>query len=134
MSVLTKADFSCSQQNIKDIIVKSTELDTIHIFRTLGNTARVHKNKVAKEVVALERRPGGAKFEELAPLVSGARGKTVYETGDVDAGIWSLGISCGLITEVLSCKLRVFDHTAQRSSVYCQARHCSGRLSEKLKR
>lgn len=36
--------------------------------------------------------------------MSGARGKTVYETGDVDAGIWSASPVMGLIDEVLSCK------------------------------
>jgi len=41
------------------------------------------------EVVRLERRPGGAKFEDLRELVAGARGRKVYEIGDVDAGIWS---------------------------------------------
>lgn len=30
-------------QNIKEHIVKSTERDTVHIFRTLNNTARVFK-------------------------------------------------------------------------------------------
>ena len=56
------------------------------------------------EVVRLERRPGGAKFEELRDLVSGIRGKQVYETGDVDAGIWSAGITVGLIHDIPSCK------------------------------
>lgn len=37
-------------------------------------------------------------------LVSGARGRTVYETGDVDAGVWSASPVMGLIDEVLSCK------------------------------
>lgn len=35
------------------------------------------------DVVAMEKR--GAAFSELQPLVSGARGRTVYETGDVNA-------------------------------------------------
>ena len=74
-------------QNIKDKIVASTERDTVHIFRTLHNTARVFKNKVAMEVVAIEKR-GNAKFEDVRELVSGARGRRVYEEGDVDAGIW----------------------------------------------
>jgi NAD(P)H-dependent flavin oxidoreductase YrpB (nitropropane dioxygenase family) len=75
--------------NIKQKIVESTENDTIHIFRTLRNTARVYKNAVSTEVVRLERRPGGAKFEDLRELVSGQRGRKVYEDGDPDAGIWS---------------------------------------------
>lgn len=91
-------------QNIKEKIVASNEQDTIHIFRTLKNTARVFKNKVAVEVVALERRPGGAKFEELRDLVSGARGKVVYATGDPDYGIWSAGIAVGLIKDIPTCE------------------------------
>nr|AOR51697.1 2-nitropropane dioxygenase [Phaffia rhodozyma] len=91
-------------QNIKEKIVASDETDTVHIFRTLGNTARVFKNAVSKEVVRLERRPQGAKFEELRDLVSGARGRTVYETGDSDAGIWSAGISVGLIKDIPTCQ------------------------------
>ncbi|WVF72868.1 hypothetical protein IAT40_007686 [Kwoniella sp. CBS 6097] len=90
-------------QNIKEKIVASTEKDTIHIFRTLRNTARVYRNAVSTEVVKLERRPGGAKFEDLRELVSGARGRTVYETGDHDAGIWSAGIAVGLIDDIPTC-------------------------------
>ena len=47
----------------------------MHIFRSLGNTARVYKSKVSEEVVRLERRPQGAKFEEIRDLVSGVRGR-----------------------------------------------------------
>ena len=75
--------------------MRSKETDTVHIFRTLHNTARVFKNKVAQEVVAIERRPGGAKFEDVRELVSGQRGRLVYEEGDVDRGIWSAGTSVG---------------------------------------
>lgn len=64
----------------------------------------MYKNSVAKEVVALERRPGGAKFEELRELVAGARGKLVYTTGDPDAGIWSAGICIGLIKDIPTCE------------------------------
>ncbi|KAL0961028.1 hypothetical protein HGRIS_006019 [Hohenbuehelia grisea] len=91
-------------QNIKDTIVKSSERDTVHIFRTLHNTARVFKNKVSMEVVAIERRPGGAKFEDVRELVSGARGKLVYENGDPDYGIWSAGIAVGLINDIPTCE------------------------------
>jgi len=96
--------FSPIHQNIKEKIVASSEQDTIHIFRTLKNTARVFKNKVAMEVVSLERRPGGAKFEDLRELVSGARGKVVYESGDSDYGIWSAGIAVGLIKDIPTCE------------------------------
>nr|XP_031864080.1 uncharacterized protein CI109_000724 [Kwoniella shandongensis]KAA5531152.1 hypothetical protein CI109_000724 [Kwoniella shandongensis] len=90
-------------QKIKEKIVESTEKDTIHIFRTLRNTARVYRNAVSTEVVRLEKRPGGAKFEDLRELVAGARGRQVYETGDPDAGIWSAGIAVGLINDIPTC-------------------------------
>jgi NAD(P)H-dependent flavin oxidoreductase YrpB (nitropropane dioxygenase family) len=75
----------------------------VHIFRTLHNTARVYKNKVAMEVVAIEKR-GNAKFEDVRDLVSGARGRQVYEKGDVDAGIWSAGVAVGLIDDIPTCE------------------------------
>lgn len=109
MSIHDKANAFSSpiHQNIKEKIVASTEQDTVHIFRTLRNTARVFKNKVSMEVVALERRPGGAKFEELRDLVSGARGRLVYENGDPDYGIWSAGIVLGLINDIPTCDVLV---------------------------
>jgi len=91
-------------ENIKKTIVKSSEQDTVHIFRTLHNTARVFKNKVSLEVVKIERRPGGAKFEDIRDLVSGQRGKLVYENGDPDYGIWSAGIAVGLINDIPTCE------------------------------
>ncbi|KAG7088465.1 hypothetical protein E1B28_012454 [Marasmius oreades] len=91
-------------ENIKKKIVSSTERDTVHIFRTLHNTARVFKNKVSVEVVKIENRPGGAKFEDVRDLVSGQRGKLVYENGDPDYGIWSAGICIGLIDDIPTCK------------------------------
>ncbi|KIK69569.1 hypothetical protein GYMLUDRAFT_33946 [Collybiopsis luxurians FD-317 M1] len=96
---------SSIHDNIKQKIVQSTERDTIHIFRTMRNTARVFKNKVAMEVVEIERRPGGAKFEDIQHLVSGQRGRLVYENGDSDYGIWSAGITIGLINDIPTCKV-----------------------------
>jgi NAD(P)H-dependent flavin oxidoreductase YrpB (nitropropane dioxygenase family) len=56
------------------------------------------------EVVSLERRPGGAKFEDVRELVSGVRGRQVYETGDPDYGVWSAGIAIGLIDDIPTCE------------------------------
>lgn len=89
-------------QKVKEQIVANDERATDLIFRTLRNTARVAKNSVSQEVVAKER--DGAKIEDLAPLVSGKRGKVVYEEGDADYGIWSAGMVQGLINDVPTCK------------------------------
>ncbi|KIL67813.1 hypothetical protein M378DRAFT_73221 [Amanita muscaria Koide BX008] len=91
-------------ENIKKKIVESTEQDTIHILRTLHNTARVYKNKVAEEVVEIERKPGGAHFPDIQPLVAGVRGRKVYELGDPEYGIWTAGIAMGLIKDIPTCK------------------------------
>jgi NAD(P)H-dependent flavin oxidoreductase YrpB (nitropropane dioxygenase family) len=39
----------------------------------------------------------------------------VYETGDVDAGIWSAGIAVGLIRDIPTCEelLRRFEREAE---------------------
>lgn len=85
-------------QAVKEQIVANTERDTRLIFRTLGNTARVAKNAVSGEVVDLEAK--GCEFSDIQHLVAGARGRKVFEEGDVDAGIWSTGQSQGLIEDI----------------------------------
>jgi NADH:quinone reductase (non-electrogenic) len=85
-------------QNVKDDLVNSTERDTDLIFRQLHNTARVSRNAISQEV--REILATGAAFEAVRPLVAGARGKIVFETGDLDAGIWTGGQVRGLITDI----------------------------------
>jgi NADH:quinone reductase (non-electrogenic) len=89
--------------DIKLRLTQSTERDTKLIFRTLRNTGRVLRNTVSEQVVDLERRPGGVQFEELQPLVSGARGLKALESGDPDAGIVWAGLCIGLIDDVPTC-------------------------------
>src|SRR6185369_4992922 len=73
-------------QNVKEAIVAGDERGTELIFRTLRNTGRVASNTVSREVVEILN--GGGQFENIQHLVSGARGARVYETGDLEAGIW----------------------------------------------
>jgi len=89
-------------QKVKEQIVANDERQTNLIFRTMHNTARVAKNAVSDEVVAIERR-GGAKFEDVKELVAGVRGRVVYEAGDPDYGIWSAGQVQGLIHDIPTC-------------------------------
>ncbi|UIR39555.1 nitronate monooxygenase [Rhodococcus sp. DMF-1] len=83
---------------VKEQIVANTERDTRLIFRTLHNTARVAANSVSAEVVEIESR--GAEFGDIAHLVAGARGRKVFEDGDLEAGIWTAGQSQGLIDDI----------------------------------
>ncbi|MET9492519.1 nitronate monooxygenase [Nocardia sp. NPDC006630] len=84
--------------NVKRRLVAATELDTDVIFRQLRNTARVAGNAVSREVVAIL--DGGGQFDDVRDLVAGARGRRVYEEGDIDLGIWTAGISQGLIDDI----------------------------------
>ena len=84
-------------------MIRANELDTVHILRTLRNTSRVYHNTVAAEVLALERLAGGATFDDVRALVAGARGRRVYETGDLDAGIWSASVALGLVDDCPTC-------------------------------
>ncbi len=88
-------------ENIKRQIVANDERATDLIFRTMHNTARVAKNGISQQVVALERQ--GAAFEDVRELVAGARGRVVYETGDPEHGIWSAGQVQGLIHDAPTC-------------------------------
>ncbi|HXC38565.1 MAG TPA: nitronate monooxygenase family protein [Burkholderiales bacterium] len=90
-------------RNVKDMIVNSSERDTNLIFRTLHNTGRVLKNEVSNQVVAIEKK-GGAKFEDVAHLVSGARGKQALDSGNVQDGLVWASMASGLIHDVPSCK------------------------------
>src|SRR6202453_134786 len=90
-------------ENVKKQIVANDERATNLIFRTMHNTARVAKNAISDEVVAIERR-GNAKFEDVKELVAGTRGGSVLDKGDMDAGIWSAGQTQGLIHDIPSCK------------------------------
>ncbi|WP_269304709.1 NAD(P)H-dependent flavin oxidoreductase [Aeromicrobium sp. HA] len=89
-------------QNVKDRIVEATERETSLIFRPLRNTARVARNEISTKVVSMLDE--GAQFEDIRELVAGVRGREVYESGDLDAGVWSVGMVQGLIQDVPSAR------------------------------
>ncbi|MBW2237065.1 MAG: nitronate monooxygenase [Deltaproteobacteria bacterium] len=89
-------------ENVKRKLVEATERDTALVFRKFHNTARIFKNSVADQVAELESKPD-AKFEDVAPLVAGDRGRNVFQEGDLEAGVWSAGMVTGLIHDIPSC-------------------------------
>jgi nitronate monooxygenase len=88
--------------NVKQQLVENDERDTVLIYRTLRNTARVAKNAISQQVAEIEAK-GGMKIEDVAHLVTGTRGKGVMEHGDLDDGIWSGGMIQGLIHDIPTC-------------------------------
>lgn len=88
-------------ENIKKYLVENDERGTNLIFRKLHNTARVGKNSISDEVVRILSQPD-ATFERVAPLVRGARGRELLESGNLDAGLVWAGQSQGLIHDIPS--------------------------------
>lgn len=89
--------------NIKQVLLASDELRTTLIKRTLKRTGRYFANAVAREIVALERRPGGATFADLQHLLSGARGQAAMAAGDVDGGLICASQVIGLVDDIPTC-------------------------------
>ena len=89
--------------NIKQALLNGTERDTNLIFRSMKNTARVFKNAVSDEVVAMERRPGGCEFKDIQPLVAGTRGRAALDAGNPNDGIVTAGMVMGLIDDIPTC-------------------------------
>jgi NAD(P)H-dependent flavin oxidoreductase YrpB (nitropropane dioxygenase family) len=88
---------------VKQKLVASDERQTALIFRTMRNTARVHKNSVAEKVIEIEHQPGST-FEDVRNFVAGVKGRHVLEAGELDYGIWSAGMVQGLIHDVPTVK------------------------------
>ena len=100
---------SAIHQNVKEAIVAGERAATPRlIFRPLRNTARVASNAVSREVVEILN--SGGQFEDVKDLVAGSRGVKVYEIGDLDAGIWSVGTAMGLINDIPTCGELVVAH------------------------
>ena len=90
-------------ESLKQALRQACERDTNLIFRTMNNTARVLKNAVSDEVVAMERRPGGCRFEDVRHLVAGIRGRDSWERGEVNGGVLTAGMVIGLIDDIPTC-------------------------------
>jgi nitronate monooxygenase len=90
-------------ENVKQALVRATELDTRLIMRTLRNTERVLRNAAVDKVVEIEQSKGAATtIDDIREYVAGAYVK-VMQQGDMDAGAWSCGMVAGLIHDIPSC-------------------------------
>lgn len=88
--------------NVKQAIVRATELDTRLVMRPLRNTERVLNNPAVERLIAKERELGEKiKFADIASEVAGVYPR-VMKQGDVDCGAWSCGQVAGLIHDIPS--------------------------------
>ncbi|CEJ94342.1 Putative 2-nitropropane dioxygenase [[Torrubiella] hemipterigena] len=94
-------------ENIKREIVKAQETDTTLLLRRWKNTSRLYKNKVTEAALKIERESTTGEFAEVAPYVSGKRGKEVFINGDPEFGVWTTGEVIGLIHDIPTCSVLV---------------------------
>ncbi|HSZ52334.1 MAG TPA: nitronate monooxygenase family protein [Caulobacteraceae bacterium] len=91
-------------ENVKQALVRASELDTRLIMRPLRNTERVLNNAGVERLLETERRLGDQiTFEDIAPEVAGVYPR-IMKDGDMDAGGWSCGMVAGLIHDVPTVK------------------------------
>ena len=89
-------------EGIKQKIVEMDENQTRLIFRSYKNTARVYRNSIADEVAEIEA--AGGDFAQVHHLVSGANQEKAWSTGDIEAGMVTVGMCGGLINDIPSCE------------------------------
>ncbi|MDE5443108.1 nitronate monooxygenase [Bradyrhizobium sp. CSA207] len=90
--------------NVKQALVKATELDTVLVMRALRNTERVLKNKGVDHLLEVEREKGASlKIEDIHEQVAGVYPRVMVD-GEMDAGAWSCGMVVGLINDIPTVK------------------------------
>ncbi len=90
--------------NVKQALVKATELDTRLIMRALRNTERVLRNDAVDRLIEIERVKGkDLKIDDIHDQVAGVYPRIMID-GDMDAGAWSCGMVAGLIHDIPTVK------------------------------
>jgi NAD(P)H-dependent flavin oxidoreductase YrpB (nitropropane dioxygenase family) len=92
-------------EGIKQKIVEMDENQTRLIFRSYRNTARVYRNSIADQVAEVEA--AGGDFGQVHHLVSGKNQDKAWTTGDIEAGMVTVGMSGGLINDIPTCEVLV---------------------------
>jgi NADH:quinone reductase (non-electrogenic) len=100
---------------IKECFVKARETDTIMIYRSIKNAARVLKNKAAEKTLSLEQK--GATLEELMAVIGGRMSRNAYQEGDGDEVVIGCGQCVGLIHEIKSVKEVIEDMIRDAQSI-----------------
>jgi nitronate monooxygenase len=90
-------------ENLKQALIRHSEVDTRLIMRTLRNTERVLHSQAVDKVIEIESR-GTPSIQDLIPYVSGLVGKEMLEDGNMDKGTMAAGQCIGLIRDIPTCR------------------------------
>ena len=102
--------------NVKQALLRATELDTRLVMRSLRNTERVLNNPAVTSLLDIERQRGETlTIDDIHDQVAGVYPR-VMRDGEVDSGAWSCGLVAGLITDIPSVRDlldRIMEQAAQ---------------------
>jgi nitronate monooxygenase len=96
----------------KERFVNAGETDTLLIFRSIKNAARVLRNEAAEKIISLEQE--GASPEKLLAAMGGRMNPNAYQEADVDGTIIGCGQCVGLTHKIKSVR-EVIDDTIQEA-------------------
>jgi len=101
---------------LKQALVSASELDTVLLMRSIGNTHRAWNNAAAKLVQELESRKAG--LEEIVQAAGGDKARRMFQEGEIDLGILACGQAVGLVHDVLPVKDLFARMMAEAESAY----------------
>lgn len=73
--------------NVKQAIVDADEHQTTLILRRWKNTSRMYSNSQTKKAIEIETTSVSDDFAQVAPVVSGVKGREVLLKGDIEHGV-----------------------------------------------
>lgn len=112
-------------QNYKNMILKAKDSDTVPTGRSTGHPVRVMKNKLARDIMSLEKH--GADPSEIEKLGTGAL-RAAVKDGDVVNGSVMSGQIAGLVNKEQTAKEIIEEMFKEAAEVYenrvaiCRAR------------
>jgi len=89
-------------ENLKKAFINASIYDTMLIMRSLNATHRVWNNQAAQKVIELEKSKSDQM--EIFNAAAGAKSMMMYEEGNLDVGVVSVGQGVGLIHDIPSVK------------------------------
>jgi enoyl-[acyl-carrier protein] reductase II len=102
-------------QNYKDMIIKAKDSDTVATGRSTGHPVRVIKNKLAREIISLEKK--GVDPSEIEKLGTGAL-RAAVKDGDVVNGSVMSGQIAGLVCKEQSSKEIIEEMFKEVAEIY----------------
>lgn len=85
--------------NVKEALVKASELDTLVVMKCVNSAHRVWANEAGKKAFKLDEQ--NAPLEELLKVVGGDKARILFREGRLDAGMIATGQCIGICREIL---------------------------------